>query len=519
MPKRPWFLQSRRSEPEPAIEPPLYLGSYSNGEYFHVESEHDRRFRQLALERADQQARILGMDRRSFLASAMGMASSLAVANALSGCDDKSGNGASLSGDAGVNAEAACTALDTSKDFIFDVQTHHINPLGPWRETNQRFRLFVTGSPQARCALDGISCFSVQHYIEQIFLNSDTKIAVLSLVPAAPCDDKRKSECGFPLENDEAVATRDLVNRLAKSQRSLNHCLVLPNLGLEHQLAEMERMHSQFKVAAWKLYPGWGPDGTGYFVHEPQFGIPVIEKARQLGIKTICAHKGLPLAGFDAVHNHPRDMVLASRMYPDVNFIVYHSAYNYGAAGPMDDIPETPFDPSDPNPRGTNSLIKALVDNGVSPGPNLNLYAELGGAWSHVMTSPNQAAHMIGKLLKYVGEDNILWGTDCIWTGSPQAQIEAFKVFQIGEEFQEKYGYPALTETARRKIFGLNAARVYGVDINQSLCAIPQGQLARAKQLLDDEVGQRRWALNGPAGPRTWSEYMRFVSSNGNRPG
>jgi predicted TIM-barrel fold metal-dependent hydrolase len=519
MAKAPRFLKSRRSETETAIEPPLYLGSYSNGEYFHVESAHDRRFRAAALARADEHARHLGMDRRAFLASAMGMASSLAVANALSGCNGKDDNGAALTTDASVDPEAACAALDTSKDFIFDVQTHHINPLGPWRETNQRFRLFVTGSPQARCELDGISCFSVQHYIEQIFLNSDTQVAVLSLVPAAPCDDKRKSECGFPLENDEAVATRELVNRLARSRRSLNHCLVLPNLGLEHQLEEMERVHTQSKVAAWKLYPGWGPDGIGYFVNEPQYGVPVIEKARALGVKIICAHKGLPLAGFDSFHNHPRDMVAASRMYPDVSFIVYHSGYNYGAAGPMDDIPETPFDPADPNPRGTNSLIKSVVEAGIVPGPGLNLYAELGGAWSHVMTSPNQAAHLIGKLLKYVGEDNILWGTDCIWTGSPQAQIEAFKVFQIGADFQDKYGYPALTDAIKRKILGLNAAGVYGVDIQQTRCAIEQGQLAQAKRLLDDEVGQRRWMLNGPAGPRTWSEYLRFVSSNGNRPG
>jgi predicted TIM-barrel fold metal-dependent hydrolase len=518
MPYRPWFLKTRRGEEERPVEPPLCLGSYSNGEYFHQETARDRRIRDAILREAEHNARRVGMDRRSFLTTTMGMATSMLVIDQLSGCSD--GTGYKVAADAGVNAQTACSALDVSAEFVFDVQTHHVNPLGPWRETNERFKLFVTGSPQASCAVEGVDCFSARHYIEQIYLNSDTKVAVLSLVPGVPgCKDPGLSpDCSLPLENQEAVATRELVNRLARSRRMLNHCLVLPNVDLPQQLAVMEMMARQ-GVAAWKLYPGWGPNGVGYFVDEPQFGIPVLEKARELGVKIVCAHKGLPLMGFDPVHNHPRDMAAAARMYPDLTFIVYHSAFNYGARGPMDLIPETPFDPMEPNPRGTNSLIKSLLDNGLQPGPGLNLYAELGGAWSRVMSSPTDASHLLGKLIKYFGEDNVLWGTDCIWTGSPQAQIEAFWAFQIGPDFQERYGYPALTDELKRKILGRNAARVYGVDMQATLCQITRDELATAKQLLDAELGPRRFGLNGPAGPRTWSEYVRHSAMNGNRPG
>jgi hypothetical protein len=518
---RPWFLRNRRGEAELPVDPPLCLGSYSNGEYFHRESGRDRRLRQAIEVQAERNARRVSMDRRAFLSTTMGMATSLLVINELSGCSDSSkSSGYVVTGDAGVDGAAACSALDVSSEFVLDVQTHHIDPLGPWRETNQRFKLFVTGSPQASCAVAGVDCFSSRHYIEQIFLNSDTKVAVLSLVPGLPgCTDPGLTpDCGLPLENQEAVATRELVNRLARSRRMLNHALVLPNVGLPQQLGVMESM-ARMGIAAWKLYPGWGPNGVGYFVNEPTFGIPVIEKARELGVKIVCAHKGLPLMGFDPVHNHPRDMALAAKMYPDVAFIVYHSAFNYGARGPMDLIPETPFDPMDPSPLGTSSLIRSLLDAGLEAGPRLNLYAELGGAWSHVMSSPTDAGHMMGKLLKYFGEDNILWGTDCIWTGSPQAQIEAFWAFQIGPDLQERHGYPALTDDIKRKILGRNAARVYGVDMNATLCAINRDELAVAKELLDGELGGRRWAVNGPAGPRTWSEYVRLNSMNGNRPG
>jgi hypothetical protein len=77
---------------------------------------------------------------------------------------------------------------------------------------------------------------------------------------------------------------------------------------------------------------------------------------------------------------------------------------------------------------------------------------------------PDQAAHLLGKLLKTFGEDRLLWGTDSIWYGSPQDQIQAFRAFEIGRELQERHGYPALTPLVKRKVFGLNAARVYGLE-------------------------------------------------------
>ena len=89
----------------------------------------------------------------------------------------------------------------------------------------------------------------------------------------------------------------------------------------------------------------------------------------------------------------------------------------------------------------------------------------MGSLWRYFMSRPDEAAHVMGKLLKYFGEERILWGTDSIWYGSPQDQIQAFRTFRISDEFQERFGYPALTAEAKRRIFGLNGARVYGIDV------------------------------------------------------
>ena len=97
-------------------------------------------------------------------------------------------------------------------------------------------------------------------------------------------------------------------------------------------------------------------------------------------------------------------------------------------------------------------------------GPNENVHAELGSTWWTIMRDPTQASHLLGKLLRYVGEDNVLWGTDCIFYGSPQDQIQTFRSFEISKEFQERYGYPELTRERKAKILGRNGARVYGIE-------------------------------------------------------
>jgi hypothetical protein len=93
-----------------------------------------------------------------------------------------------------------------------------------------------------------------------------------------------------------------------------------------------------------------------------------------------------------------------------------------------------------------------------------NVYAELGTTMaSMIVTFPTVWAHLIGQLLYYMGEDNIVFGSDSMWYGGPQWQIEALWRFQIPESIANKWDYPELTKVAKRKIFGLNSARLYGL--------------------------------------------------------
>jgi uncharacterized protein len=97
------------------------------------------------------------------------------------------------------------------------------------------------------------------------------------------------------------------------------------------------------------------------------------------------------------------------------------------------------------------------------------------------MRAPERAAHVLGKLLAHLGEDRILWGTDSIWYGSPQDQIQAFRAFEITTELQERYGYPALTPDVKRRILGANALKLHGVAAPVNACKPSAAEIEQAR--------------------------------------
>ncbi len=131
------------------------------------------------------------------------------------------------------------------------------------------------------------------------------------------------------------------------------------------------------------------------------------------------------------------------------------------------------------------------------------------------MRDPEAAAHLMGKLLKYFGEDRICWGTDCIWFGSPQDQIQAFRTFQITPEFQDRYGYPEITTQMRAKIFGLNAAQPYQLDVAQIRAAATTDKIGILKAHYRESPNPSFLSY----GPKTPAEYRKLVAESNGRPG
>ncbi|HYE36681.1 amidohydrolase family protein [Methylocaldum sp.] len=468
---------------------PIKLDTATNGEYLPMPlSEPVHMAKRLAHDQVSEVARRLGITRRAFLKSVSGAAATLLAMNRAFAASGRTGGRYEIAPEAVYEPELAEAALG-GKEFIFDIQGHHVNPNGQWRRPTNRWTYSLRFFPQADCGDGAIECFSAEHFIREVFLDSDTTMAVLSAVPAAPGDD--------PLSTEEAAATRATVDAMQDSHRLLIHGLVRPNLPGEIDAMSMQK--ERYGVAAWKTYTQWGPSGKGYWLDDPNVGIPFIEKARSLGVKVICIHKGLPLFGLDYTHSTCRDIGVVAKRFPDVAFIAYHSGYEPKRK-------EGPYDPANAS-AGVDSLVKTIQDNGIPP--NSNIYAELGSTWKLLMRDPDQAAHVLGKLFKYVGESNVLWGTDSIWYGSPQDQIQAFRAFRIAETLRERHGYPEITPELRAKVFGLNAAKPYGVSPEEIRRRTASDRVANVKRAYSEDP-EPSFATYGPKTRREFFELLRL---------
>jgi len=472
------------------VDLPIPFGPVSNGEYDpaplapHVE-EALRRTQQLS----DETARRLGVGRREFLRSACGAAAAFLV---LGACRDES-NGEPTGGRYDVPEEAV-TDTDAAREavggdeLVFDVQTHFL----AYDLLQDRGASFWGNAfPQARCGEDDPrACFSIEHYLEELFLRSDTNLAVISAIPIPGPSN--------PLSIDDMARARGAAEALCEDERLFLHGQALPSTGaLPDALDGMSQLVDDHPIKAWKVYTHAG--GPAWYLDDhdpdaPQVGNAFLERAAELGVTTVCVHKGFSGGSLFA---SPVDIGPAAAAHPDIDFVVYHSGYESG-------ITEGAYSDATAD-MGVNRLITSLRDAGVGPGQNV--YAELGSTWFNVMRDPEEAAHTLGKLLTTVGEDRVVWGTDSIWYGSPQAQLQAFRAFQIGEQLQEQHGYPALTDDVKAKILGGNSAALYEVEPVTTRCDFTRDELEALRVALPPS--RRTY------GPETAAEVHALAAEHG----
>lgn len=474
---------------------PIKLGPASNGEFLprplgKVEIEAIRRTK----DEAARYARRLGVGRRDFLRS-IGGAALMLGAIAACGAEEKRSRGERAGGtyktpDDPADEDAAAAAL-SGNEFVFDVQTHYLN-----------FELGAAGGftglqgladsfPQSRCGeADSKACFSVEQYLDLLFAQSDTAMTVLS---AIPIPDQIN-----PLGIADMELALAMADQLCGDGRVLLHGGVQPTMGpAGAQIEGMASLVSDHPISAWKIYthaPGQGWWLDDHDANTPKVGHDFLRRVAETGPRIVCVHKGF---SGGSEYASPIDIGPAAKANPDIAFVVYHSGFEAGTV-------EGPYVAGN-RPQGVDRLLASVQSSGI--GAKENVYAELGSTWWILMRDPTQAAHVLGKLLKSLGPDRILWGTDSLWYGSPQDQIQAFRAFEISTEFQEIYGYPALTAETKAKILGANALALYNVKSPKTRCSFTSQELAEARR-----AQPAAWRTFGPSTER---ELVALLDAHG----
>jgi hypothetical protein len=463
---------------------PIAFEQCSNGEYDPEPITSVRRQAELSARAGiDDAIRRTGLSRREFLRSASALAICLGAIDASIAMAGGTAPGRFYPFDplSRLDSDAARSIIGPS-EFVFDVQGHLLeydldqSTRGDWFWGSQ--------FPQARCEEedDPRACFATNHFLEEIFIRSDTTMTALSGLPINPE--------GSPLSNEVMEETRQLVQALSGDERVVVNALALPQTApIGSVLDEMTKTVEENRIAGWKTFTHF-PANIHWWLddHDPDL-TPVADRFLEhlvtIGTPILFVHKGL---SNQARYGSPADIGPSARSHPDVSFVVYHSGFEV-------DRREGSYTDGTADV-GVNRLISSVRAAGIGPGANV--YAELGSTWWHLLRRPDEAAHVIGKLLLAFGEDRILWGTDSIFYGSPQGQIEAFRSFQIPADMQEEFGYPPLTRAAKAKILGWNASALYGIDPITEPVGFTREDLELARA--EHPVPTRTW------GPRTVEE-------------
>ena len=455
---------------------PMPLSDVSNGEWCpRPPSPRQRAAARLLADEAERRARRLGMTRREFLRTTAGTATAFWVLSTV--------NGLPTSGDAAplpVTPEQcddpeAAAELFAADHFVMDVQLHHVDLASFGDQPSLGCLRFYP--PGDQCTAEGLQLLSQANLVKEVFVDSETAVGVISGVPE-----------GYPLPVETMAATRDLVNQLAGSERALSQAMCDPTSAPGSQTAvdSLEHQVNDLGARALKCYTGNG----NWWLDDEKIAYPMLEEARRLGLRTVNVHKGFPalLGPGSAEYVRSRDLPKAVADFADLNFVAYHSGYFPG--------------------EGIGEFLG--VARSMKRKHRKRLYAELGSCFATaLLEGPDQAAHLVGSLLKRLGSKRILWGTDSIWWGSPQWQIDAFKALKIPKSMQRKFGYPPLTEKAKARILGLNAATLYGVDPKQVRCAIAEDAIAGIR---DEQGGLRASRSHRVYGPRTREAYEALLA-------
>jgi uncharacterized protein len=406
----------------------------------------------------------LNQTRRQFFATASGMAAAFIAMNEVYGPLY------------GVNpAEASTPELANQRaqaladQFVMDVHTHFLRP-GTRIQTfvNQRNAVGKAGWNKALAGKEQtIEDLMYANWFKEVFMDSDTKVALISGAPSDIPED-------WFLTNEMKWEARERINKEAGSKRCLSHAIFTP--GQPGWLERVDRELGQLKPDSWKGYTIG--DNTNkniskypWRMDDEKMTYPFYEKILKAGNNIVCVHKGLFPPSIEQQYPHllqysdVRDVGKAAKDWPQISFVIYHSAYRFAGGGRAEDA-YAQFERT-----GRVEWVSDLAEIPEKFGVT-NVYGDLGQIFAQTtVVEPRLCAAMMGILVKGLGVDHIVWGTDAIWTGSPQWQIESLRRLEIPEEMQRKYGFKALGPAdgpVKNAIFSGNSAKMYKYEVKKA---------------------------------------------------
>jgi len=377
----------------------------SSEEYLPVpQTEKQREVEARLKDMSDSLAKRQGLSRRRFFQTAAGMTASFVAMNQVFGHLFD----ASLA-EAATPDLANERAAGLSGQYVIDGHTHFLrDDTRLMNFVKMRDAVGKSGWNKSLAEKEQtIDDLKYNNYIKEMYMDSDTKVALLSNSPSEVPED-------WFIPQEQVFATREKVNKEAGTRRMLAHFTFTP--GWPGWLDKVDEAVERFKPDSWKGYTVGDNTHKELASHpwhadDEKLMYPFYEKIAKTGIKNVCIHKGLFAPGVEKNFPNLRpyadvsDIGKAAKDWPQLNFLVYHAGYRWVGGSPSDGMAE--FDQT-----GRSSWTTDLAEIPEKYGAK-NVYGDLGQlfAWTAV-AEPRLAAALMGILVKGLGPDRILWGSD-----------------------------------------------------------------------------------------------------------
>jgi uncharacterized protein len=304
------------------------------------------------------------------------------------------------------------------------------------------------------------------------------------------------------------------VNKEAGSRRMFAHAIFTP--GWDNWLQDLEAALARRpeSIKGYTVGDNTNKDAAKHpwRMDDEKVTYKAYELCVKHGIKNVCVHKGLFPEATAKRWPHLLDYAKvddvgkAAKDWPQLNFIIYHGGYRHAAGGKAEDgwneFAQT----------GRVSWVSDLAEIPEKYGVT-NVYADVGQLFAQsVVAEPRLGAALMGIMIKGLGADHVCWGTDAVWTGSPQWQIESLRRLEIPEDMQKKYGFKPLGPAdgpVKTAVFGGNNARLYSYDIGKRSDIGPnRDRFARMKDEYEKNGPSRSNLRYGYVrGPVDWSAF------------